>query len=107
MAGAARSPGDLPAVVPYSWRSATSGSTRLARRLGEAGFRKELLAQMSERLGAGHYGEERAQTEAGKAERIVAEEGKRREWKATEFQTRPKGEVEKVALAARVRWRRR
>ena len=37
--------------------------------LGEEGFRKELLAQMSERLGAEHYGEERAETEAAKAER--------------------------------------
>jgi hypothetical protein len=34
--------------------------------LGEETFRRELLAQMSERLGAEHYGAERAETEAAK-----------------------------------------
>ncbi|MEO8428329.1 MAG: transposase, partial [Verrucomicrobiota bacterium] len=46
--------------------------------LGDETFRKELLSQMSERLGAEHYGEERAETEATKAERIIMEELKRR-----------------------------
>ena len=71
--------------------------------LGEETFRQELLAQMSERLGAEHYGEERAETEEAKAERIIAAELKRRKWKATEFQNRPKGDAEKVAMAARLR----
>jgi len=71
--------------------------------LGEEAFRQELLAQMSERLGAEHYGEERAESEATKAEGIIAEELKRRAWKATELGTRPKGDGEKVALAARLR----
>ena len=71
--------------------------------LGEEPFRKELLAQMSERLGAEHYGAERAETEEAKAERIIAAELKRRKWKGTELQTRPKGDAGKVALAARVR----
>jgi hypothetical protein len=71
--------------------------------LGEETFRKELLAQLSERLGAEHYGAERAETEAAKAERILAEELKRRKWKTSQLRTRPKGDAEKVALAARLR----
>jgi len=41
------------------------GEFKVIRRgwcLGEAAFRKELLARMGERLGAEHYGEERAET---------------------------------------------
>ena len=71
--------------------------------LGEETFRKELLAQMSERLGAEHYGEERAETEQAKAERIIAEELKRQKWKESELQAQPKGAAAKVAVAARLR----
>lgn len=71
--------------------------------LGEETFRQELLAQMSERLGVEHYGAERAETEAAQAERIIADELKRRAWKATELEIRPKGDAEKVAVAARLR----
>lgn len=71
--------------------------------LGEETFRQELLAQLSERLGPEHYGEERAETEEAKGERIIAGELKRRKWKATELQNRPKGDAEKVPLAARLR----
>ena len=58
---------------------------------------------MSERLGAEHYGEERAQTAAGMAEQIIAEELKRRRWQEAELRTRPRGDAEKVTLAARLR----
>ena len=58
---------------------------------------------MSERLGMEHYGAERAETDVVTAERIIAEELKRRQWKATTLQARPKGDAEKVALAARLR----
>jgi hypothetical protein len=44
---------------------------------GEKTFRKELLEQMGERLGAEHYGEERLAAGLEKAERIVGEELKR------------------------------
>jgi REP element-mobilizing transposase RayT len=71
--------------------------------LGEETFRKELLGQMSDRMGAEHYGEERAETAATKAEGIIAEELKQRKWKATELQTRSKGDPAKVSLAARLR----
>jgi hypothetical protein len=66
-------------------------------------IREETLAQISERLGAEHYGKERAETEQAKAERIIAEELNRRKLKASELTTRPQGEAAKVALAARLR----
>jgi len=87
-------------------RAEEGGDYRAIRRgwcLGKETFRQELLAQMSERLGAEHYGEERSQTEEAKAERIIAEELKRRKWKATELHARPKGAAEKVAMATRLR----
>ena len=71
--------------------------------LGEEAFRKELLAQMRERMGAEHYGEERAETAEALAEQIIAEELKRRRWQESDLQTKAKGDAEKVALAARLR----
>jgi putative transposase len=71
--------------------------------LGPETFRQELLARMSERMGAEHYGEERLQTAAAKAEQIIAEEMLRRRWKPTDLQRRPKGDPAKLALAARLR----
>ena len=71
--------------------------------LGEEAFRKELLAQMSQRLGAEHYGAERAETAQEKAERIIAAELKRRRWTEAELQRRPKGDPSKVKLAQRLR----
>jgi len=71
--------------------------------LGEKSFQKELLAQMSERLGAEHYGEERAETAEALAEQIIAAELKRRRWQEDELKKRPKGDAAKVALAARLR----
>ena len=59
--------------------------------LGEETFRQELLAQMSERMGAEHYGEERAETAEAKAERIIAEELKRRRWKEADSGRGPRG----------------
>ena len=46
---------------------------------------------MSERLGAEHYGEERAETAEALAELIIAEELKRGRWQEAELKTRPKG----------------
>ena len=58
---------------------------------------------MSERMGAEHYGAERTETAAAKAERIIKEELKRRRWKEADLKTRPKGDPTKAALAARSR----
>jgi len=50
-----------------------------------------------------HPGLLRAETVEAKAEGIVAEELKRRKWTATDLQTRPKGDLGKLELAARLR----
>jgi hypothetical protein len=72
--------------------------------LGEEKFREELLTQMSEQMGAEHYGEERAETAEALAELIIAEELKLgRWWQEADLKTRPKGDLVKVALAARLR----
>ena len=71
--------------------------------LGDQAFREELVEQMSERMGAEHYGEERRETDEQKAERIVIEELKRRGWKESELGLRPKGDKVKIALAKRLR----
>jgi REP element-mobilizing transposase RayT len=71
--------------------------------LGEATFRKELLGQMTERLGAEHFGEERLESDVEKAERILSEELKRRGWKETDLPKRAKGDPGKVKMAARLR----
>lgn len=82
------------------------GDYRSIRRgwcLGDEAFRAELLAKMTERLGAEHYGPERAETDAAKAERIVQEELKRRKWKEADLQARAKGDAGKVKIARRLR----
>lgn len=70
---------------------------------GEKAFRKELLAQMSERLGEEHYGEERREAEAERAERIIREELKRSKWSEEDLARRAKGDRVKVRVAARLR----
>ena len=71
--------------------------------LGGDEFHKELLAQMSERIGPEHYGSERAETDAEKAERVIAAELKRRRWTEKQLRERPKGDAGKVKLAQRLR----
>ena len=58
---------------------------------------------MSERMGAEHYAEERAETAEALAKLIIAEELKRGRWQEADLTTRPKGDSVKVALAARLR----
>jgi REP element-mobilizing transposase RayT len=70
---------------------------------GEKSFRKELLGQMKERLGAEHYGLERQETVEAHAEGIVVEEMKRRRWRQEELARRAKGDEGKVAVAVRLR----
>jgi hypothetical protein len=55
------------------------------------------------KLGAEHYGEERAETAEALAELIMAEELKRGRWQEADLKTRPEGDSGKVILAAR--WR--
>jgi REP element-mobilizing transposase RayT len=70
---------------------------------GEKAFKKELLGQMSERLGPEHYGEERQESQAEKAGQVVAEELRRRRWTEAVLGQRKKGDVEKIRIAVRLR----
>jgi hypothetical protein len=71
--------------------------------LGDESFRKELLGQMAERLGAEHYGAERQETAEAQAEGIVMEDLRRRRWREEDLARSAKGDVVKVALAVRLR----
>jgi hypothetical protein len=87
-------------------QSESEADYRLIRRgwcFGEEAFRKELLQQMADRRGAEHYGEDRLETEAERAERIIHEELKRRKWTDADLGKRAKGDRFKVKIAARLR----
>ncbi len=71
--------------------------------LGDKVFRAELLAQMAAKVGPNHYGAERQECGAEKAERMVAEELKKRRWTEACLLSRRKGDAGKVQLAARLR----
>ena len=71
--------------------------------LGEAAFRKELLAQVSKRRGAHHYGAELQEGEEEKAERLVRGELARRRWLEKELEEKPKTDLQKARIARRLR----
>ena len=71
--------------------------------LGDQRFRKELLGQMSERIGQSHYGGERQESGEEKAEGIVSEELRRRRWTESDLVGRRKGDAEKIKIALRIR----
>lgn len=77
---------DLPSPVHdvIEWRASEAGADyRRVRRgwcLGDKTFRKELLAQMKEQVGAEHYGEGRRETAEARAEAIVMEALLGRSW---------------------------
>ena len=71
--------------------------------LGGKGFRKELLAEMRERTGPNHGGEERRETEAAWTEKVLAEELERRRWTARDLAQRRKGDAQKLKIARRLR----
>jgi REP element-mobilizing transposase RayT len=71
--------------------------------LGDEKLKQELLAQVSEKAGKSHYGEELRETAEAKAERIVAEELRRLGWKEDELKRQRKGHRRKVQMARRLR----
>jgi putative transposase len=71
--------------------------------LGDKRFRKELLAQMKERVGEHHYGEERQESDLERAEGMVREELRRLKWDEKTLAARAKGDPKKVKLALRLR----
>ena len=70
---------------------------------GEQALKRELLGQMSKRLGREHYGEERQESQTEKAERVVGVELRRRRWTEATLGERNKGDREKVKIAVRLR----
>jgi REP element-mobilizing transposase RayT len=83
---------------PGEWKAVRRGWC-----LGDERFRQELLEQMGRKMGRHHGGEERRETEEARAERILAQEVKRRRWTLDELAKRRKGDREKVTIARRLR----
>lgn len=71
--------------------------------LGEEKFKQELLAQMSEKVGMHHYGGERQESGEAKAERLVADELKKRGWSEEMLKQKAKGDSVKIQIARRLR----
>ena len=71
--------------------------------LGDEALKKELMAQMSEKGGKSHYGDELRESAEAKAERIVVEELKRLGLAEGELIRRRKGDREKAQIARRLR----
>lgn len=70
---------------------------------GDRALKQELLGQMSERMGREHYGQERQESQMEKADRVVAEEMRRRRWTTETLEELAKGDAEKVKIAMRLR----
>ena len=70
---------------------------------GDRALREELLAQVNAQAGDWHYGEELRESAEAKAERLVAQELKRRKWGASTLAERRKGDPAKIAIAQRLR----
>jgi REP element-mobilizing transposase RayT len=70
---------------------------------GEDKLKQELLAQVSEKAGRFHYGEELRESAEAKAEEIVREELGRRGWAEETLAERRKGDPAKVNIAQRLR----
>jgi len=71
--------------------------------LGDKAFRKELLAQMKERVKEHDYGDERLETEQARAEALVQAGMRRLGWKEGDLEARRKGDPDKLKLALRLR----
>jgi hypothetical protein len=71
--------------------------------LGPAAFKAQLLARMDGKLGEHHAGALKREAAEAKAERIIGEELRRLGWTERELQERPKSDLAKLAVAARVR----
>ena len=85
---------------------ASGGDWKAIRRgwcLGDETFRKELLAQMTEKMGEHHYGPERHESATETAERIVQTALAKAGWTEADLQRRRKGDRWKVRVAARLR----
>jgi REP element-mobilizing transposase RayT len=71
--------------------------------VGSETFRKELLAQISQKARSEHFGPEIQESAEEKAKRLIVEELKRRRWRESELSRRRKGDPEKIKIALRLR----
>ena len=71
--------------------------------MGDKQFREELLAQIAERRGESHYGEELQESAEERAEGLIRAALKRTGWTEKDLQLRRKGDAFKVRLAEKLR----
>lgn len=83
---------------PSQWKGLRRGWC-----LGGAAFKAGLLERMQGQLGPDHSGATRREMGAARAEKIIAEELRRRRWAESELSRRPKADPGKLAMAARLR----
>jgi hypothetical protein len=70
---------------------------------GAKDFREELLGLVGQKKGKQHHGEELNESDEQKAERLVGEMLRTRGWTEKDLQRRPKGDIGKARMAARLR----
>jgi len=83
---------------PQTWKSLQRGWY-----LGDNEFRQELLELVHQRAGEYHAGVEIGESMEQKAERLIAQELRKRSWKEADLQNRPKGDPVKIQLAQLLR----
>ena len=71
--------------------------------MGSEEFKRALLERLHGQLGRHHAGTLRQERERARAERLVAQEWSGLGWEEEDLRQRPKGDVAKIALAARLR----
>ncbi len=79
---------------------------RMIRRgwcFGDETFRKELLEQVSQRIGREHFGEERHESQVERAERLIEEELRKRRLRESDLPALAKGDPRKIQIAQRLR----
>jgi hypothetical protein len=62
-----------------------------------------LLEQVAQRIGGEHYGEERQESQAKRAERLVHEEMTKRKFRESDLSALAKGDPQKIQRAQRLR----
>ncbi len=87
-------------------RSELAGEWKRLRRgwcWGSSAFREELLEIIAAKRGQQHYGEELAESDQQKAERLVEKMLRESGWTAADLERRRKGDRKKARMAARLR----
>jgi REP element-mobilizing transposase RayT len=83
---------------PGEWRAVRRGWF-----FGADQLKERLLERMGSTMGKHHGGEEKRETDERKAERLIAEELRKRRWKESDLSERRKTDESKVKMALRLR----